>query len=189
MFYEDFRVGQSADFGSATFSREAILAYGRRFDPRIVAPAAAGSEPVAASGLHVAAQAMRRLVDSRNALRAAMAQRGESLPELGVSPGFREMRWPAPGVRRRRCLLFDGDRVETRDFQGEMGAHRQQISRRQPTGRGSPGLFERRSRRSARRRNLVACASKVGGRPVPAPSYAIPLPLRGRARVGGRAMA
>ena len=103
MFYEDFRVGQSADFGSATFSREAILAYGRRFDPRIVAPAAAGSEPVAASGLHVAAQAMRRLVDSRNALRAAMAQRGESLPELGVSPGFREMRWQRP--------VYEGDVV------------------------------------------------------------------------------
>ncbi len=103
MFYEDFRVGQSADFGSATFSREAILAYGRRFDPRIVLPAAAGREPVAASGLHVAAQAMRRLVDTRNAMRAAMAQRGESLPELGVSPGFRDMRWPRP--------VYEGDAV------------------------------------------------------------------------------
>ncbi len=101
MFYEDFRVGQSADFGSATFSREAILAYGRRFDPRIVARAAAGNEPVAASGLHVAAAAMRRLVDTRNALRATMAARGEALPEMGVSPGFSEMRWPRP--------VYDGD--------------------------------------------------------------------------------
>jgi acyl dehydratase len=102
MFYEDFRVGQSADFGSATFSREAILAYGRRFDPRIVA-AAAGSEPVAASGLHVAAAAMRRLVDTRSEMRAAMAVLGESLPELGVSPGFREMRWP--------CSVYEEDVV------------------------------------------------------------------------------
>jgi len=92
MFYEDFRIGQSADLGSTTFSREAILAYGRRFDPRIVARAAEG-EPIAASGLHVAAAAMRRLVETRDALRAAMAARGEALPELGVSPGFREMRW------------------------------------------------------------------------------------------------
>ena len=96
MFYEDFRIGQSAELGSTTFSREAILAYGRRFDPRIVARAAEGGEPIAASGLHVAAQAMRRLVETRNALRAAMAARGEALPELGVSPGFREMRWPHP---------------------------------------------------------------------------------------------
>jgi acyl dehydratase len=96
MFYEDFRVGRSADLGSTTFSREAILAYARRFDPRIVARAAEGGEPIAASGLHVAAQAMRRLVETRNALRAATAARGEALPELGVSPGFREMRWPHP---------------------------------------------------------------------------------------------
>ena len=39
---------------------------------------------------------MRRLVETRAALRAAMAARGEALPELGVSPGFREMRWPHP---------------------------------------------------------------------------------------------
>jgi acyl dehydratase len=96
MFYEDFPLGRTADLGSATFSREAILAYGRRFDPRVVARAAAGSEPAAASGLHVAAAAMRRLVDTRTALRAAMAARGEALPELGVSPGFTEMRWPHP---------------------------------------------------------------------------------------------
>jgi acyl dehydratase len=102
MFYEDFRIGQSADLGSTTFSREAILAYGRRFDPRIVARAAEG-KPIAASGLHVAAQAMRRLVETRNALRAAMAARGEALPELGVSPGFREMRWRHP--------VLEGDTV------------------------------------------------------------------------------
>ena len=103
MFYEDFRIGQSADLGSATFSREAILAYGRRFDPRIVARAAGGSEPIAAAGLHVAAAAMRRLVETRSALRAAMTARGETLPELGVSPGFTEMRWPYP--------VHDGDVV------------------------------------------------------------------------------
>ena len=67
MFYEDFRIGQSAALGQAAFSREAILAYGRRFDPRIVAQAAEGSAPLAASGLHVAAAGMRRLVDTRSA--------------------------------------------------------------------------------------------------------------------------
>jgi acyl dehydratase len=96
MFYEDVRIGQSADLGQATFSRDAILAYGRRFDPRIVARAAEGGAPLAASGLHVAAAGMRRLVDARNALRASMAARGETLPELGVSPGFRDMRYTRP---------------------------------------------------------------------------------------------
>jgi acyl dehydratase len=96
MFYEDYRIGQTADLGDATFSREAILAYGRRFDPRIVARAAEGVAPLAASGLHVAAAGMRRLVDARNASRAAMAARGEALPEMGVSPGFKDMRWRRP---------------------------------------------------------------------------------------------
>src|SRR5271169_4615286 len=96
MFYEDVRIGQSADLGQATFSRAAILAYGRRFDPRILARAAQEGAPLAASGLHVAAAGMRRLVDARNALRAAMAERGEVLPELGVSPGFKDMRWARP---------------------------------------------------------------------------------------------
>jgi acyl dehydratase len=96
MFYEDFRIGQTADLGRATFSREAILAYGRRFDPRILARAVEGRAPLAASGLHVAAAGMRRLIDARNALRAEMAARGEALPELGVSPGFKDMRWPRP---------------------------------------------------------------------------------------------
>jgi acyl dehydratase len=39
---------------------------------------------------------MRRLVDARNASRAAMAARGEALPEMGVSPGFKDMRWRRP---------------------------------------------------------------------------------------------
>src|SRR6202034_1003983 len=96
MFYEDIRIGQSAAFGQTEFSREAILAYGKRFDPRIVAQAADGHARLAASGMHVAAAGMRRLVDTRGALRAAMAERGETLPQLGVSPGFKDMRWPHP---------------------------------------------------------------------------------------------
>ena len=96
MFYEDIRIGQSAALGQTEFSREAILAYGKRFDPRIVAQAAAGHARLAAAGMHVAAAGMRRLVDTRSALRAAMAERSEILPQLGVSPGFKDMRWPYP---------------------------------------------------------------------------------------------
>jgi acyl dehydratase len=96
MFYEDIHVGQSTDLGQTEFSREAILAYGKKFDPRIVAQAADGSARLAATGMHVAAAGMRRLVDTRGALRAALAERGQTLPQLGVSPGFKDMRWPYP---------------------------------------------------------------------------------------------
>ena len=113
MFYEDFRIGQSASLGEATFSREAIEAFGRLFDPRIAA-AARGDAPLAASGLHVAAAGMRRLVDSRSALRAAMAGRGETLPEPGVSPGFKAMRWPRP-VHEGDTVSYSMETVSKRE--------------------------------------------------------------------------
>ena len=114
MFYEDFRIGQLADLGETTFSREAILAYGRRFDPRIVAQAAAGGGPLTAAGLHLAAAGMRKLVDTRSALRAAMAERGEALPELGVSPGFKAMRWPRP-VREGDTVTYSMETISKRE--------------------------------------------------------------------------
>jgi acyl dehydratase len=46
---------------------------------------------------------MRLLVDARNALRAAMAARGDVLPEMGVSPGFEKMRSGRP--------VYEGDLV------------------------------------------------------------------------------
>jgi acyl dehydratase len=113
MFYEDVRIGQSADLGQTEFSREAILDYGRRFDPRIVAQAA-GRTRLAASGMHLAAALMRRLVDTRSALRAAMAERGETLPQLGVSPGFKDMRWPYP-VHEGDVVSYSMETVSKRE--------------------------------------------------------------------------
>jgi acyl dehydratase len=114
MFYEDVRIGQSAALGEAAFTNEAILAYGRQFDPRIVAQAAEGRTRLAASGLHVAAAMMRRLVDTRSALRAAMAERGETLPQLGVSPGFTDMRWPYP-VHEGDIVSYSMETVSKRE--------------------------------------------------------------------------
>jgi acyl dehydratase len=114
MFYEDIRIGQSTDLGQTEFSREAILAYGKRFDPRIVAQAAAGNARLAASGMHLAAAGMRRLVDTRSALRAALAERGETLPQLGLSPGFKDMRWPYP-VHEGDIVSYSVETVSKRE--------------------------------------------------------------------------
>ena len=114
MFYEDIRIGQSTDLGQTEFSREAILAYGKKFDPRIVAQAADGHARLAAAGMHVAASGMRRLVDTRSALRAAMAERGETLPQLGVSPGFKDMRWPHP-VQEGDIVSYSVEPVSKRE--------------------------------------------------------------------------
>ena len=133
MFYEDFRVGQSAALGEATFSRDAILAYGRRFDPRIVAQAVEGGEPLVASGLHVAAAGMRRLVEMLSSLRAAMAERREILPELGVSPGFEGMRWPRP-VQEGDIVSYSMETVSKRETSkpkwGLIGNHFRGVNQR-----------------------------------------------------------
>jgi acyl dehydratase len=114
MFYEDIVIGQSAELGQTEFSREAILAYGERFDPRIVARAAVAQAPLAAAGMHLAAALMRQLVDTRSALRSAMAERGETLPQLGVSPGFTDMRWPHP-VHEGDIVSYSMETVSKRE--------------------------------------------------------------------------
>ena len=114
MFYEDILIGQSMGLGQTEFSRQAILAYGKKFDPRIAAQAANGRARLAAAGMHVAAAGMRRLVDTRSALRATMAERGETLPQLGVSPGFKGMRWPYP-VHEGDIVSYSMETVSKRE--------------------------------------------------------------------------
>src|SRR5579871_6111958 len=113
MFYEDVAIGEVSDLGSTVFTREAIAAFARRFDPRILTCAGEGA-PLVASGLHVASAMMRRLVDTRAALRAAMAARGAALPQLGVAPGFQDMRWPNP-VRESDIVAYAVTTVSRRE--------------------------------------------------------------------------
>ena len=133
MFYEDIPIGQTLHLGQTEFSREAILAYGQRFDPRIAAQAAEGRGPLVAAGMHLAAQGMRQLVDARGALRAAMAERGEALPELGVSPGFKGMRWPHP-VHEGDIVSYSMETVSKRETSkpkwGLIGNHFRGVNQR-----------------------------------------------------------
>lgn len=107
------RIGQATDFGSTAFTRASIVAYARQFDPRVLARGREG-EALVASGLHVASAAMRRLIEVRGALRRAMAARSETMPELGVSPGFRDMHWPYP-VREGDVVSFGAEIVSKRE--------------------------------------------------------------------------
>lgn len=113
MFYEDMQIGSVTELGSTEFTREAIIAYARRFDPRVLA-AVRRDAPLAASGLHVASAMMRRLVETRTTLREAMAARRESLPELGVSPGFQGMRWPH-SVREGDVISYSMQTISKRE--------------------------------------------------------------------------
>jgi len=103
MFYEDYRVGQSAHLGARAFTRDAILAFGRAYDPRVLARAEAGGTKLAASGLHVACEAMRAIIDWRDRVQREKIARGEPRPPFGLSPGLKALRWPHP--------VYEGDSV------------------------------------------------------------------------------
>ena len=100
-FYEEVVIGQERQLGSHLFTKEAIIAFAREFDPQrfhIDEEAAKSSifGGLCASGWHVAAGAMRNIVDFRAREMAALTARGETVPPLGVSPGVENLRWPTP---------------------------------------------------------------------------------------------
>src|SRR2546423_11240720 len=107
-YYEDIRIGDTSRIGSHMFTAAEIKAFAARFDPQPfhLDEMAAAHSPfggLCASGWHTACVWMRLLIDHRNAEDEARRARGEPVAKLGVSPGFRELKWPKP--------VFAGDTV------------------------------------------------------------------------------
>jgi acyl dehydratase len=100
-FFEDIEIGVRRDFGSFTFTADAIKNFATQFDPqRFHLDEEAGRKSLfgglAASGWHVAAVCMKLLVaDGQRQMKDAIA-RGEEVAVWGPSPGFRELRWIRP---------------------------------------------------------------------------------------------
>jgi acyl dehydratase len=96
-WYEDVEIGAERRLGEHTFTREAIIEFARAYDPQrfhVDEEAAKASifGGLCASGWHVAAAAMRAIVDDRAKSRAGL----DPLPPLGVSPGVENLRWANP---------------------------------------------------------------------------------------------
>jgi acyl dehydratase len=107
-FYEDVRVGDRVELGSHQFLAEDIKIFARQFDPqRFHLDEEEGRNShfgaLVASGWHTASMWMRKLVDYRKREAEAMRARGERVPQVGPSPGFRNLRWHIP--------VFVGDTV------------------------------------------------------------------------------
>ncbi|MDG2250134.1 MAG: MaoC family dehydratase [Gammaproteobacteria bacterium] len=101
MFFEDFEVGTTEEFGEYLVTEEEILEFASKYDPQAFhlsdeAAKATLFGGLCASGWHTCAIAMRMLVDNMP----------ESNNSLG-SPGIDELRWTKP--------VFPGDtlRVKT----------------------------------------------------------------------------
>jgi acyl dehydratase len=100
-YFEDAEIGEERLLGSHAFTREAIVAFARQYDPqRFHVDEEAARDSIfgglCASGWHVAAAAMRCIVDYRARALAERAARGEATAPLGVSPGLENLRWPNP---------------------------------------------------------------------------------------------
>jgi acyl dehydratase len=100
-FYDDIRVGDRLELGSHRFTAEDIKMFARQFDPQpFHVDEQEGTRShfggLVASGWHTASIWMRKLVDHRKHEAEAMLARGERVPQVGPSPGFRDLRWHKP---------------------------------------------------------------------------------------------
>ncbi len=123
IWLEDFEPGQHAVYGEHHFTREAVLAFARQYDPQgfhLDDEAAARSHfgRLSASGWQTAAACMKVLASYHFGLRAQAEARGEPLPALGPSPGYTNMQWLKP--------VYPGDTVT---FSGTITGARKMNSR------------------------------------------------------------
>jgi acyl dehydratase len=108
LFLEEVVLGERIALGSYCFTAENMIAYSRKFDPvDFHVDEAAGRASIfgamTAAGLHVASSWMACYIEHDTKMRAALKAQGKALPEVGPSPGFKNMRWKKP--------VFAGDVV------------------------------------------------------------------------------
>jgi acyl dehydratase len=101
LFFDEIETGTVWPLGQHEFTREAILRFANAYDPQPIHidDAAAASGPfgaLIASGWHTAAGWMRCFVDTNERGRRDREARGETLPEIGPSPGLARLKWLEP---------------------------------------------------------------------------------------------
>lgn len=122
-FFEDIEIGARTRLGAYSFRAEEIIAFARKWDPQPfhVDPAAAARTHfggLAASGWHTAAIWGRLNAQMIGREHEAMRRRGEKVPRIGPSPGFKDLKWLRP--------VLDGD---TLNFESEVVAKKPSASR------------------------------------------------------------
>ena len=110
MYFDDIEIGAVTEFGSHTFTAEAIKRFARAYDPQpfhINEEAAAASlfGALTASGWHTSAVMMKLIAAAGGPLPAGATDRTNSA-RLGPSPGFDDLRWLRP--------VFAGDTLSYR---------------------------------------------------------------------------
>jgi acyl dehydratase len=124
-FFEDIRVGEKNELGRHTFTAEDIKAFAARFDPQpfhLDEAAAARSHfgRLCASGWHTACVWMRLMIDYRRREDEQRRARGETVAQLGPSPGFRDLEWLKP-VHVGDTISYATEVVEMRPLESRPG--------------------------------------------------------------------
>src|SRR5262249_36939050 len=100
-FFGDIRVGEKSEIGRHTFTAEDTKAFTARFDPQplhLDEAAAASSHfgRLSPSGWRTASVARRLRPTDRRREDEARRAGGETVAQLGPSPGFRDLEWLKP---------------------------------------------------------------------------------------------
>ncbi len=108
VFFEDLQIGGRYALGSRDFDAEMIKKFAVKYDPQPFHMDEADAEKshfgkLCASGWQTISTWMRVYVDFNMKLRAERAKAGHTLPEIGVSPGLKELKWPRP--------VYVGDKI------------------------------------------------------------------------------
>ena len=122
-FFDDIRVGDKVALGTHQFTAEEIKIFARQYDPqRFHVDEAEGVRShfgaLVASGWHTAAVWMRKMVDYRKHEAENLRARGEPVPIIGPSPGFRELQWYKP-VFVGDTIAYATEVIETRVSQSK----------------------------------------------------------------------
>ena len=118
LYFDDLVIGQRTNIGSFQFTKEAIFAFAKKYDPQPfhVDEAAAKKSHfggLLASGWHTAAAYMGQLIRHRKKLHEELIAKGVKPAELGPSPGFNNLRWRKP-VYAGETLRFTSEVVSKR---------------------------------------------------------------------------
>jgi acyl dehydratase len=108
VYFDDLKVGSRFVLGAREFDVDMIKAFAVKYDPQpfhMDETAASKSHfgALCASGWQTISSWMRLYVDFNMKLRAERERTGVALPEIGVSPGLKDLKWPKP--------VYVGDKI------------------------------------------------------------------------------
>ena len=111
-------VGEQVEMGRFEFTAGKIVEFARKFDPQYFHLDAERAKSsilggLCASGWHVAAAMMKCNVEATRRQAREVADRGETPPKFGPSPGFKNLKWLRPvyaGDTVTYFMRFTGDR-------------------------------------------------------------------------------